>query len=184
MLMLPLLHCVVLLLHPSLQSKETELGTLIRNKLAEFPTKPDIDFYELYTATPALLSIIKQTSASYSKQSAIKRVIIGKVPDRGGRTEEHRVPVEMPAWAARQESGGSGHGYGGRGGRGGRGGYQAQQNNYTNNNNSNSNNHNNSNPASSPTNSNDSGNTGSGGWRGGGQGFRGGHRGRGRGRGQ
>lgn len=57
--------------------------------------------------------------------ASVKRVLIGNVPDRGGRTEEARGGGggNMPAFTARVEGGGRGGGGRGRGGsQGGRGG--------------------------------------------------------------
>ncbi|CAL4109451.1 unnamed protein product, partial [Meganyctiphanes norvegica] len=55
------------------------------------------------------------------------KIIIGRVPDRGGRTDEMNAPPpEMPSWAQRTPGGGGRGGRGGsgfQGGGGGRGGY-------------------------------------------------------------
>ncbi|XP_075783156.1 protein FAM98B isoform X1 [Pelodiscus sinensis] len=51
------------------------------------------------------------------------KVLMGRVPDRGGRpTEIEPPPPEMPPWQKRQEGGGRGSWGGGGGGRGGWGG--------------------------------------------------------------
>ena len=55
--------------------------------------------------------------------ASVKRVLIGNVPDRGGRTEEARGGLggNMPAFTARVDHGGATHRRGGGRGRGGRG---------------------------------------------------------------
>lgn len=55
--------------------------------------------------------------------ASVKRVLIGNVPDRGGRTEEARGGLggNMPAFTARVDHGGTTHRRGGGRGRGGRG---------------------------------------------------------------
>lgn len=55
---------------------------------------------------------------------AVKGVLIGKVPDRGGRPEGRKSEANMPEWKARQvTAGGRGGGrHGGRGRGAGRGG--------------------------------------------------------------
>ncbi|XP_039597669.1 protein FAM98B [Polypterus senegalus] len=72
------------------------------------------------------LSKIIKTSSGLSRQKttcAINKVLMGRVPDRGGRPSEIEAPPpEMPPWQKRKDDGGRG-GWGGRGGgRGGGGG--------------------------------------------------------------
>ena len=69
-----------------------------------------------------------------ASSAAIRRVVIGVVPDRGGRANEKRPKARdlMPRWRKREGGGGGGRGggraggrgggHGGRSGRGGRGG--------------------------------------------------------------
>ncbi len=64
---------------------------------------------------------IKVNAGSEGLQSAVKKVIMGAVPDRGGRTDGGDRAA-MPAFAARAEGPSSGRGRGGGGGRGSRGG--------------------------------------------------------------
>lgn len=81
------------------------------------------------TDIPALLAardklaIIEKTSSANVRQntrSKLQRHIIGKVPDRGGRTLDQQCPApEMPSWQKRQP----GSDRGGRGGGGGRGNF-------------------------------------------------------------
>jgi len=108
-------------------SAADDLTRLATSKLATFPKRANVDWYELWAATPAVLHIARLTSREYAQRSAIKRVIIGQVPDRGGRVDQSsrlQPDYDMPAFTARREGGhGGGHGGGGGGGhRGGGGG--------------------------------------------------------------
>ncbi|XP_062863338.1 protein FAM98A [Trichomycterus rosablanca] len=73
------------------------------------------------------LSKILRTSSGQSREKtscAINKVLMGRVPDRGGRPNEiEPPPPEMPTWQKRQD--GPTGGGGGRGG--GRGGYDQHQ---------------------------------------------------------
>lgn len=98
------------------------------------------DVAQLVAARDKLAIIEKTSSANVRKntQSKIQRLIIGKVPDRGGRALELQQPLpEMPSWMKRQSGPDHHRGGGGRGGnrgnfgqnRGGhqqRGGYPAE----------------------------------------------------------
>jgi len=64
---------------------------------------------------------IKVNAGSEGLQSAVKKVIMGAVPDRGGRTDGDDRGA-MPAFAARTEGPSGGGGRGGGGGRSGGGG--------------------------------------------------------------
>ena len=79
-------------------------------------------------AARSLLAIIEKTSSANVRKntkSKLQRHIIGKVPDRGGRTlEQQQPPKEMPSWQKRQP--GSDNRGGGRGG--GRGNFNQNQN--------------------------------------------------------
>ncbi|KAL6478224.1 hypothetical protein MHYP_G00140590 [Metynnis hypsauchen] len=85
------------------------------------------------------LSKILRTSSGHIREKtacAINKVLMGRVPDRGGRPNEiEPPPPEMPTWQKRQDGpqgGGGGQHYGGGGrggggGGGGRGGYEQHQ---------------------------------------------------------
>lgn len=91
------------------------------------------DVASLLAARDKLAIIEKTSSANVRKntKSKLQRYIIGKVPDRGGRTlEQQKPPPEMPSWQKRQP-GGDNRG-GGRGGNRGnfnqnRGNFQQNQ---------------------------------------------------------
>ena len=68
-------------------------------------TKPAVSISDLLAARTDLAIIEKTSSAKYrtNTKSAVNSVVIGKVPDRGGRPSEAQVPLpEMPAWQQRQ----------------------------------------------------------------------------------
>lgn len=105
-----------------------QLARLAAAKLATFPPAALVDEYELWAATPQVLSIARMTSREYALRSSIKRVIIGRVPDRGGRVDTNtRIESEwgMPAFTKRTttaEGAPTGGGHSHRGNRGGGGG--------------------------------------------------------------
>lgn len=91
------------------------------------------DIVALLAARDKLAIIEKTSSANVRKntKSKLQRHIIGKVPDRGGRTlEQQQPPKEMPSWQKRQP--GSDNRGGGasdnRGGGRGRGNFNQNQN--------------------------------------------------------
>ncbi|XP_070504322.1 protein FAM98A [Chironomus tepperi] len=86
------------------------------------------DIVALLAARDKLAIIEKTSSANVRKntKSKLQRHIIGKVPDRGGRTlESQKPPPEMPSWQKRQPDRG-GFNQNNRGNRGG-GGFQQNQ---------------------------------------------------------
>lgn len=81
---------------------------------------PDVDISDLIAARTDVAVIEKTSNASVRKntKTPINKVIIGQVPDRGGRSwEQAPPPPEMPSWQQRSGPGGGGGGFGG--GRGG-----------------------------------------------------------------
>ncbi|CAF93991.1 unnamed protein product [Tetraodon nigroviridis] len=103
--------------------------------------KSRISVAHLLAARQDFSKILRTSSGKIREKTAcaINKVLMGRVPDRGGRPcEIEPPPPEMPSWQKRQDApqgghyrghyGGSGHG-GGRGGydqysQGGRGGYE------------------------------------------------------------
>lgn len=80
---------------------------------------PDIDISDLLCARTDLAVIEKTSNANVRKntRTAINKVIIGQVPDRGGRSwEQAPPPPEMPSWQQRSAPLGGGSRGGGRGG--------------------------------------------------------------------
>lgn len=87
-------------------SKRQKLNSILRCKKAT-------DIVELLAARNDLLFVEKTSSASVRKntQTDLQKHIIGMVPDRGGRANEHQPPPpEMPAWQKNRNNMGQGGG--------------------------------------------------------------------------
>ncbi|XP_062296383.1 protein FAM98B [Scomber scombrus] len=93
-----------------------------------------VDTAELLAAREDLCNVVKTSSGSSREKTtcAVNKILMGRVPDRGGRPSEIAAPPpEMPPWQKRQDGGGGGwggrgggRGGGGRGGGGGGGGWR------------------------------------------------------------
>lgn len=120
-----------------IKGKEKEINERYSNKNQELEKLQyggqRTDIIALLAARDKLAIIEKTSSANVRKntKSKLQRHIMGKVPDRGGRTlEQQRPPPEMPSWQKRQP--GSDNRGGGRGGNRGnfsqnRGNFQQNQ---------------------------------------------------------
>lgn len=89
--------------------------------------KSGITVSHLLAARQDLSRIVRTSSGSVREKMVcpVNKILMGRVPDRGGRPSEiEPPPPEMPPWQKRQDDGGRG-GWrgGGRGGGYGRGGY-------------------------------------------------------------
>ncbi|KAI8433510.1 hypothetical protein MSG28_015542 [Choristoneura fumiferana] len=112
-----------------LKSKKDVIQSAYRPAREQLKLKPDVKLSDFLAARTSLLHVEKTSSAVVRKntQSDVNKVIIGQVPDRGGRPNEAQPPPpEMPSWQQRvapaQGGGGGGGGRGGFGGGGGGGG--------------------------------------------------------------
>ncbi|XP_012275572.1 protein FAM98A [Orussus abietinus] len=117
-----------------IRPKEDQLNTLYQKQRSIMMSKPNVTLSDLLAARCDLTILEKTSNASVRKntRSQINKVIIGDVPDRGGRPcEQEAPPPEMPSWQKdrvqgpstfRGGRGGSGRGGGARGGGGGGGG--------------------------------------------------------------
>ncbi|XP_063370346.1 protein FAM98A-like [Cydia amplana] len=110
-----------------LKTKKDVIQSAYRPKRDQLRIKPDVKLSDFLAARTSLLQVEKTSSASVRKntQSDVNKVIIGQVPDRGGRPNEAQPPPpEMPSWQQRSAGpqGGGGRGGGGMGGGGGGGG--------------------------------------------------------------
>ncbi|XP_069575674.1 protein FAM98A [Brachyistius frenatus] len=90
--------------------------------------KSKISAAHLLAARQDFSKILRTSSGKIREKTAcaINKVLMGRVPDRGGRPcEIEPPPPEMPSWQKRQDApqGGGHYGGGGHGGGGGRGGY-------------------------------------------------------------
>uniref|UniRef100_A0AAZ3QYT1 Family with sequence similarity 98 member B n=1 Tax=Oncorhynchus tshawytscha TaxID=74940 RepID=A0AAZ3QYT1_ONCTS len=86
----------------------------LRSTLA---TKSKVSVAHLFAAREDLSKIMRTSSGRIREKTAC--VLMGRVPDRGGRpTEIEAPPPEMPTWQKRQDGpqGGGHYGSGGRGG--------------------------------------------------------------------
>ncbi|NXT48829.1 FA98B protein, partial [Pluvianellus socialis] len=102
--------------------KTDDIARIYQPKRYALSPKSTITLAHLLAAREDLSKIIRTSSGSTRENTvcAINKVLMGRVPDRGGRpTEIEPPPPEMPPWQKRQEGGGRG-GWGGGGG-GGRG---------------------------------------------------------------
>ncbi|XP_068155626.1 protein FAM98B [Drosophila tropicalis] len=114
----------------SMHNRENEIVSRFQNKLKELEQLryggDDTNIVALLAARKDLAIIEKTSSAQVRKNTAskIQKHVIGRVPDRGGRANEHAPPPpEMPSWQQQRASGPpGGGGRGGGGGGGGRGG--------------------------------------------------------------
>ncbi|XP_045507958.1 protein FAM98B [Colias croceus] len=124
-----------------LKGKKDLIQSTYRPKREHLRIKPDVKLSDFLAARTSLLHIEKTSSASVRKntQSEVNKVLIGRVPDRGGRPNEQQPPPpEMPSWQQRSAPQGGGRGGGGRGGerggwsgdRGGRGGERGGRGGY------------------------------------------------------
>ncbi|XP_076276962.1 protein FAM98A [Lasioglossum baleicum] len=113
-----------------IKSQEAELNKRYEDTRKFLSAEPDVTFADLLASRDDIALMEKTSSASVRKntKSNINSLIIGAVPDRGGRPyEQEPPPPEMPPWQKDRVAGpstsrgGRGGGYN-RGGRGGGGG--------------------------------------------------------------
>lgn len=114
------------------RAQEKELNKKYQLGMSQMDIKPNVHIADLLAARDDLAVMEKTSNAAVRKntRSSINKVIIGDVPDRGGRAyEQEPPPPEMPPWqkdrvAGPPSSGGYNRGgnTGGSGGRGGGGG--------------------------------------------------------------
>ncbi|GJQ77784.1 hypothetical protein Trydic_g16046 [Trypoxylus dichotomus] len=105
-----------------MKGKDEMITKVYTEKRRQLRVEPSVNMSDLISAREDLAIIEKTSNASVraNTKSAVNRVIIGNVPDRGGRTNELAPPPpEMPSWQQRTtgppQGGGRGGGFGGRG---------------------------------------------------------------------
>lgn len=84
-----------------MRTLEKELNNRYHSGRAKMGTKPNVGIADLLAARDDLAVIEKTSNAAVRKntRSNINKVIIGNVPDRGGRPcEQEPPPPEMPPW--------------------------------------------------------------------------------------
>ncbi|XP_023344439.1 protein FAM98B [Eurytemora carolleeae] len=111
------------------QQREGEIAVLYNKLRSVLQDKPRVGIPDLLAAREdaAIMEKVCSSNSRAHTQTSLNKVMIGEVPDRGGRTDTMTAPPpEMPGWSQRQpdqgRGGGRGGGYQGGGGRGG--GYQ------------------------------------------------------------
>nr|XP_027209808.1 protein FAM98A-like isoform X4 [Penaeus vannamei] len=105
--------------------RENDLVKAFRSRRDQLTEIPSVSVGDMLAAREDLAVLEKTSNASVRKatKTPLNKVLIGKVPDRGGRAHElEPPPPEMPSWSQRQPGGGFQGGFGGQGGYGGRGG--------------------------------------------------------------
>ncbi|XP_012868976.1 PREDICTED: protein FAM98A [Dipodomys ordii] len=105
------------------KSQTEKLAKVYQPKRSALSPKSTVSVAHLLAARQDLSKILRTSSGSIREKTAcaINKVLMGRVPDRGGRPNEiEPPPPEMPPWQKRQD--GPQHQAGGRGG--GRGGYE------------------------------------------------------------
>lgn len=106
-------------------TKEKEINDKFQQHRPHLSNQTNVKVSDILAARVDLPVLEKTASASVRKntKSAVNSVVIGRVPDRGGRTDEIQPPPpEMPPWQQRQggaPAGSSGWIQGGQGPRGG-----------------------------------------------------------------
>lgn len=121
-----------------MRDKQNDLTQVYMPIRQELSVEPSVQLGDVLAARTDVAVEEKTSCANVRRntQTSITKVIIGPVPDRGGRSAEMQPPPpEMPSWTKRQEpqrdnrGRGGGRGGGGRGGGGYNqgGGYQQQQ---------------------------------------------------------
>ena len=116
-----------------IKGREGEVGDMYRARRQLMSEAPGVMVSDLLAAREdeAIMEAVSGSGARQHTRTSINKVLIGAVPDRGGRTETMAAPPpEMPSWQQRlpdQGRGGRGGGRGHNKGGGGQGGYQGAQ---------------------------------------------------------
>ncbi|GIY99601.1 protein FAM98A [Caerostris extrusa] len=108
-----------------LKNKSEEVTNNYKKTRSRIIDDPSVKISDILSATADLAAIEKTSSASVRKntKSAVNKVIISAVPDRGGRPEEQQAPPpEVPSWQKNDNSSRGGF----------RGGSQQNSGNYRN----------------------------------------------------
>nr|SVE79510.1 EOG090X06T3 [Daphnia magna] len=114
---------------PNVKSKMDEVSAVYQPLRSSMQAEPKVTISRLLSAREDVAYEQKTSSASVREKTKtpLQRILIGAVPDRGGRpTEQRRPPPEMPGWQKRKPDGGGRGGYRGGGGGGQRGGGRVQ----------------------------------------------------------
>lgn len=83
------------------RNQENEIASLFQHRRQAMLAEPDVHMADLLSAREDLAIIEKTSSAGVRRntQSVVNKVMIGVVPDRGGRPCDTQAPApEMPSW--------------------------------------------------------------------------------------
>uniref|UniRef100_A0AAR2IL12 Family with sequence similarity 98 member B n=1 Tax=Pygocentrus nattereri TaxID=42514 RepID=A0AAR2IL12_PYGNA len=107
------------------QAKIDTMAKAYQPKRHSLTLKSSVSLAHLLATREDICNMVKTSSGASREKTvcAVNKVLMGRVPDRGGRPSEIEAPPpEMPPWQKRQDGGGyrgGGGGYGGGGYRGG-----------------------------------------------------------------
>ncbi|XP_015919135.1 protein FAM98A [Parasteatoda tepidariorum] len=90
-----------------LKNKVEEIRNMFNKQKPQLSLKPLVKISDILAASSDLLTIEKTSCAAVRKNTkcTINKVIIGSVPDRGGRPEEQQPPPpEIPSWQKNDSS--------------------------------------------------------------------------------
>nr|CAG4640046.1 EOG090X06T3 [Daphnia pulex]SVE84889.1 EOG090X06T3 [Daphnia pulex] len=92
---------------PNVKSKMDEVSAIFQPLRSSMLAEPNVNISRLLSAREDVAYEEKTSSASVREKTKtpLQRMLIGEVPDRGGRaTENRRPPPEMPGWQKRPSS--------------------------------------------------------------------------------
>lgn len=103
--------------------KKDEISTVYYPLRKSLSAAAPVSITDIIAARSDLLRLIRTSSGEIrdKTQCKINKVMMGKVPDRGGRTSNVAPPVEMPSFKKRTEAPRDQRPQSGRGGKGGKG---------------------------------------------------------------
>ncbi|XP_072545312.1 protein FAM98B isoform X2 [Salminus brasiliensis] len=107
------------------KAKTDMMAKAYQPKRHSLTLKSSLSLAHLLAAREDICNVVKTSSGASREKTAcaVNKVLMGRVPDRGGRPSEIQAPPpEMPPWQKRQDGGGRGGGGFRGGGRGGYGG--------------------------------------------------------------
>jgi len=86
------------------KEKEVEIRSVIQSRVSSIPPSPAHDLYDLFAAHTDMLDIKKTSSFATGLENPSRRsVIVGNVPDRGGRVNVKKGVTDMPSLKPREE---------------------------------------------------------------------------------
>jgi len=106
----------------NLKSNVDDVSAVYQPQRLELACQPSVRISHILSARESLGHVEKTSSAAVREktQTPLQKLVIGQVPDRGGRPAEHTAPLpEMPGWQKRNPSVGQGNFRGTNRGRGG-----------------------------------------------------------------